>query len=213
MVPRVVPTAVAALGLVLAVVGVVMLTVQAPSQQVGGAAQAAPVLLTAPGVLALTGEAVAVDVSGDGFVGLGRTDEVARWADGVAHTRVDGVGEDLEPDTTVVDGDAPGLVDPVADPGLADIWLQEQAGASPSLVVQAPGPDQTVVVVAGSTASVTLTWQRPATHPGAWPLLVGGVLLLVLGTAWLVALNRRRTRRDRPGRRDGRVAATARGPR
>ncbi|MGJ7442050.1 hypothetical protein [Aquipuribacter sp. MA13-6] len=213
MVPRVVPTAVAALGLVLLLTGVVMLTLAAPPQQVGGDAQAAPVLLTGPGVLALTGEAVDVAVAGDGFVGLARSQEVAAWVDGVAHTRVDGVDAELEPGTTVVDGAAPGLVSPAADPALADIWLQEESGASPSLRVDSPRPDQTVVVVAGTTSSVTLTWQRPATHPGAWPLLVVGALQLVLGTAWLVALNRRRIRRDRLSRRDDRVPTTTRRPR
>jgi len=194
------------MGLLLAVVGAVMLTVAAPPQQVGGDVRAAPVLLTGPGVLALTAAPVEVSLDGDGFVGLGRADEVAAWVDGVAHTRIDGVAEDLGPATTTVDGAAPGAVDPVADAAAADVWQQESSGADPSLRVQAPSPDQTLVVTAAAGSTVSLLWQRPTTHPGAWPALVLGVLQLVLGLAWLVRLNRRRRIRRGPGPRPPRAA-------
>lgn len=206
MVPRVVPTAVAALGLPLALVGLLMLTLAAPPQQVGGDTRAAPLLLTGPGVLALTGAPVDVSLDGEGFVGLGRADEVTAWVDGVAHTRLDGVAADLTPAGTDVDGAAPDAVDPVADVRAADIWQQESAGDSPSLRVEAPTPDEVLVVSAAGGATVSVVWQRPATHPGAWPLLLGGVLLLWLGLAWLVQLNRRRLRRRAAGPRPKRAA-------
>lgn len=193
MVPRVVPTAVAALGLVLAVVGAVMLTLAAPPQQVGGTASADPVLVTAPGVLALTGEPVEVTVTGDAFVGLGRADEVAAFLDGVALTRVDGVVDPETLGTTAVDGAEPDALDPPVDPVAADIWQREVVGEP--LRIEDPGPDQVVVVVAEQGTAATVTWQRTATHPGAWPLLLVGLLELGLGLAWLVALNARRRRR------------------
>ena len=198
VVPRVVPTAVAALGLVLAVAGVLMLTVAAPPQQVGGTASADPVLVTAPGVLALTGEPLEVSAGGEAFVGLGRAAEVEAFLDGVGHTRVDGVVDPETLDTAAVDGADPGALDPPADPALADIWQREVQGEP--LRLEDPDPGEVVVVVAEQGETVTLAWQRSATHPGAWPLLLVGVLEVVLGLAWLVALNARRHRRRQAAR-------------
>lgn len=199
MVPRVVPTAVAAIGLLLVVVGVVMLTVAAPPQRVGGSATASPVLVTGPGVLGLTGREVEVQVDGDAFVGVGRTAEVDAWLAGVGHTRVDGVSTETELAVVDVAGAAPDQVDPPADPRLADVWQQEQDGADGPLVLDEPGQEQTLVVVGSPAAATTITWDRPARHPGAVPLVVAGSVELVLGLLWLVALNARRAR-PRKGR-------------
>lgn len=197
MVPRVVPTAVAAVGLVLVVVGVVMLTLAAPPQRVGGTAGTEGVLVTGPGVLGLTGRAVEVEAPDDAFVGVGRAPEVEAWLDGVARTQVDGVSAETELATTEVTGDAPEDADPPADPLLADVWQQEQTGGDGPLVIDEPRPEQVLVVVGAPSDGTTITWDRPARHPGAVPLLVAGSVELVLGLLWLVALNarRRRTRR------------------
>jgi hypothetical protein len=172
-----------------------MLTVAAPTQQVGGSTGAEPVLLTAPGALSLTGEPVTVDVDGEAFVGLARADEAQAWVDGLAHTLVTGVVDETTLAVEEVAGDAPDEVEPVADPALADIWLQEQTDDAVSITVDEPVADDVLVVVAADTAEVTLTWDRSARHPGAWPLLVVGILDVVLGLAWLVVLNARRARR------------------
>lgn len=197
MVPRVVPTLVAALGLVLAVVGLVMLTTAAPAQQVGGTAAADPVLVTGPGVLALTGQPLEVDVDDAAFVGVGRAVEVDAFLAGVGLTRVDGVEDETTLLTTDVAGTGPAQAEPPADPAAADIW-QREAVDQDRLELASPAPDDVLVVVAGDQADVTLSWERPARHPGAWPLLLGGVLLSVLGTVWLVRLNARRRRRRVP---------------
>lgn len=195
MVPRVVPTAVAAIGLVLVVVGVVMLTLAAPPQQVGGTAEAAPVLVTGPGVLALTGEPVEVGLDGEAFAGVGRAAEVEAWLDGVGHTRVDGVATATGLATTDVPGTDPDQADPPADPTTSDVWLREQVGGT--LRLDRPEPGQVLVVVGAPEADVEITWDRPARHPGAVPLVLAGTVELVLGLLWLVVLNarRRRTRR------------------
>ncbi|MFC3688213.1 hypothetical protein [Aquipuribacter hungaricus] len=200
MVPRFVPTAVAAVGLVLLVVGLVMLTAARPPQQVTGTAEAAPVLVTAPGALALTGRPVQVDVEGQAFVGLGRGTEVAAWLDGVGATQVDGVATATTLATTDLPGDDPASVVPPADPALADVWQTEQSGEDVTVRLDAPAAEQVLAVVAPAGAAVTLTWDRPARHPGAWPLVVVGALEAVLGLLWLVALNARRRRRARRGR-------------
>lgn len=199
MVPRVVPTLVAALGIVLAVVGLVMITVAAPPQQVGGTAVADPVLVTAPGVLALTGEPVEVLVTDPAFVGVGRAVEVEAFLAGVARTEVEGVLDETTLRTTTVSGAEPAQVEPPADPTAADIWQRETTGEEP-LAVPLPRADEVLVVVAAGAddVEVALTWQRPARHPGAWPLLVLGLLQAVLGTVWLVLLNARRRRRRVP---------------
>lgn len=197
MVPRVVPTLVAALGLVLAVVGLVMLTTAAPPQQVGGTAAADPVLVTDPGVLALTGRPIEVDVAAEAFVGVGRAVEVEAFLAGVGRTRVAGVADETTLRTTDVSGEEPGQTEPPADAAAADIWQREAVDRG-RLELRSPAPDDVLVVVAGERADVTLTWDRPARHPGAWPLLLGGALLTVLGSAWLVRLNARRRRRRVP---------------
>ena len=186
----------AAVGLVLLVVGLVMLTLAAPPQQVGGTADADPVLVTAPGALALTGREVEVEVDGEAFVGLGRAEEVAAWLDGVAATQVDGVATETTLLTRELPGGLPAAVVPPADPAAADLWQSEETGDDVTLRLDEPDPDQVLVVVAAG-AEATLTWQRPARHPGGWPLAVLGALEVVLGLFWLVALNARRRRTDR----------------
>jgi len=187
---------VAAVGLVLLVVGLVMLTLAAPPQQVGGTADADPVIVTAPGALALTGRGVDVEVDGEAFVGLGRAEEVAAWLDGVAATRVDGVATETTLLTRELRGGLPAAVVPPADPAAADLWQSEETGDDVTLRLDEPDPDQVLVVVAAG-AEATLTWQRPARHPGGWLLAVVGALEVVLGLLWLVALNARRRRTAR----------------
>lgn len=187
----------AATGLVLLVVGVVMLTLAAPPQQVGGDTAADGLLVTDRGVLALTGERVQVDVDGDAFVGVGRAGEVQSWADGLAATTVAGVADPTTLAVSDVDGSRPGEADPVADPLLADIWQQEQTGETTDLGLSDPGTEDVLVVVAADGADVRLTWDRSVRHPGAWPLVVAGVVDLGLGVAWLVVLNARTARRLR----------------
>ena len=186
----------AAVGLVLLVVGLVMLTLAAPPQQVGGTADADPVIVTAPGALALTGRGVDVEVDGEAFVGLGRAEEVAAWLDGVAATQVDGVATETTLLTRELPGGLPAAVVPPADPAAADLWQSEETGDDVTLRLDEPDPDQVLVVVAAG-AEATLTWQRPARHPGGWPLAVVGALEVVLGLLWLVALNARRRRTAR----------------
>jgi len=189
---------VAAVGLVLLLVGLVMLTLAAPRQQVGGTADADPVLVTAPGALALTGRGVDVEVDGEAFVGLGRAEEVAAWLEGVAATRIDGVATETTLLTSELPGGLPAAVVPPADPATADLWQSQETGDDVTLRLDEPDPDQVLVVVAvGAGAEATLTWQRPARHPGGWPLAVLGALGVVLGLLWLVGLNARRRRVDR----------------
>lgn len=179
-----------------------MLTLAAPPKQVGGTASARPVLVTAPGTLALTGGPAEVSLEGGGFLGIGRQDEVQAWLQDVAHVRVDGVSDQRTLATTDVGGVAPGAVDPAADPQAADIWQQESAGDAPGVSLPEPRADQVLVAVADTAAPVDLSWERTARHPGAWPSVVLGVLLVLLGSAWLSALNarRRRSRRRVPAR-------------
>jgi hypothetical protein len=93
-------------------------------------------------------------------------------------------------------GDAPDAVVPPADPGLADLWQVEGDGAT-TLRLDAPTAEQVLVVSAPEGVGTTLTWDRPARHPGAWPLVLAGALELGLGLLWLVTLNARRRRARR----------------
>ncbi|MFC5380518.1 hypothetical protein [Aquipuribacter nitratireducens] len=202
MVPRAVPTTVVALGLALVVAGVVMLTLAAPPQRVGGPLPTAGGLVVSdPGVLALTGRPVTVAVEGGGAgtgVFLGREDEVRAWLGGASYTRLTGVAAIDRPAVEAVagGGGAP-------DPAEADVWQREATGPGAELRVEGARPTDVVVVAAGDGGTAEVVWDRPARHPGAWPLVAGGALLAAVGLRWLVVLNRRLARRRRSVRGAG----------
>ncbi|WP_232796903.1 DUF4389 domain-containing protein [Blastococcus atacamensis] len=128
------------------------------------------------------------------FVGLGRTDEVARYLDGVGRSELDGVviREDGDPDVlrglTDIAGDAPAV-----PPTGADVWVASATGNGTQVLDWRPTEgDWTVVVMrADSTAGISAEVRAGATLPGltwfSWTLLgVGAVIALAGGL--LVAL-------------------------
>lgn len=203
MLPRIVPTTVAALGAGALAAGVLMLTVAAPAPELSGATAADGVVVTAPGVLALTGEPVQVQLTGAGdgaFVGVGRPDEVQAWLGDLEHVRVDGLTDEETLAVTAVPGQQLGED---LDPAVAGLWQEEVAGgAEASLTLPEPDGDEVLLAAApAGTGELTLAWERSVRHPGAWPLVVGGALVAVAAALWLAALNARRRRAVRRGRR------------
>lgn len=203
MLPRVVPTAVAALGLGAAVAGVVMLTVAAPVDAVGGSTPVDGVLVTEPGVLALTGQPLQVELSGAGsepvFLGVGRPEEVQAWLGDVEHVAVEGLVEEGVLQVTEVAGSpyATGS-SVVADPAAAGLWQRQVvADGEATLSLVEPGPADVLLASAPGSGEVVLRWERSVRHPGGWPMAAGGALVGVLALMWLVALNARRRRASR----------------
>lgn len=205
MLPKAVFTAVAAAGLACLLAGAVLLTMLAPSREVGGVVTVDGVLVTDPGVAALTGQTLVVEVTGSGgpvFAASARQVDAEAWAASLPATRVAGLTEEAVPDVRTVPGD--GTV-AVPDPRDSDVWTDLADGSAPlTFAVASPGPDSALVVVADA-ATVDLRWVRDATHPVAWPLVAGGAVLLIWGVTGLVRRNRHDRIRRRAAARAGRT--------
>jgi hypothetical protein len=210
--PKAFFTAVAVLGLGCALAGLALLTVLAPAGEVGGEVPVDGLLVTDPGVAALTGGMLTVEVRGAGpvFAGAARRVDAEAWVGDAPAARVVGLTGDALPDVRPGAG-----TEAVPPPRESDVWTDLAEGdGSVTLALTSPSPDTAVVVVA-ETATVRLGWQRDAGHPVAWPLVLGGTLLVLWGVPGLVRRNRHdrrrraarsRARRAAPGPR-GRVVA------
>ncbi|MFB9375404.1 hypothetical protein ACFFKU_05660 [Kineococcus gynurae] len=215
-------------------VGVLLLTAFAPpstlttSTTLDGDGPVA--VVTAPGVLALSGPEATVRVTAAGaddpvFVALVRPDDATAWLDGAAVETVTGVTGPLDaPRTTVTTGGE----GPAGDPRTSDVWITAESGTGSAglrwptegdAVRAAAGPatDTAVLLVTGDgttpfSGTVTLQWplqdaQGDALrHPAAVPLVVAGAALLVLAVLLLVLARRSGRRGRRSTRREARPA-------
>ena len=183
----------AALGLVAALVALAVMTVARPTADVSATATApaAPVVVTAPGLLESRPGPVRVTASGEGpvLLAVGREDDVAAWVGAAAHATLTRLTAPTEVAVTTTEGE---LTAP--DPAGSDLWLAEESGDGSAALTYQPGPGSSVLLAAGDGSgpapAVTLTW-REATTPGwAVPLLVAGLLALVVGLLPLLLARR-----------------------
>lgn len=209
MLPKAFFTAVAVLGLGSVLVGLALLTVLAPAAEIGGEVPVDGILVTDPGVAALTGETLTVEVRGAGpvFAGSARRVDAEAWVGDAPAARVAGLGGDGRPDVRPAAG-----AGEIPSPRDSDIWTELAEGErSATLAVTSPSPDTALVVVAES-ATARLAWQRDARHPVAWPLVLAGTLLALWGIPGLVRRNRHdRRRRRAAGFRSGPPGRGSRG--
>lgn len=199
MLPRVVWTLLGTVSLLAVVTGVLLLTILAPRQSLGGHVTSRGVVLTAPGVAALTGGDLTVTVSGTGpmFVGAARQVDATAWVADATAILVTGLADSRSLRTDQVAG-----AGPVADPRTAEVWLESASGdGTTSYVVSRPQPDWAVVAV--GPGDVSLTWQRHVRHPAGWPLVVIGCLAFAVAVRGLAVRNAalRKERRSRAGAR------------
>ncbi|PPK98643.1 hypothetical protein CLV92_101342 [Kineococcus xinjiangensis] len=161
-------------------------------------------VVSAPGVLELTGPRVRVTAVADGrdvFLGVARESEVREWLQDAHHSEVTGL---TETGTGHVLGarTVPGRE--AADPRLADIWIAQSAAAGRATLDWPRRPGRYLVVaatdgVAPAPATVRMEWARTgaaAEHAAARPLATAGSAALLLGLALL--LLRRPARPHRP---------------
>ncbi len=200
MLPKAFFTALAALGLGSALAGVALLTVLAPADEVGGEVSVDGLLVTDPGVAALTGGPLTVEARGPGplFVGTARQVDAEAWVGDAPAARVAGLTTDGRPDVRPRAG-----AEAVPPPHESDVWIDLADGDGSVTFTVASLPPDTALVVVADAATVRLAWQRAVGHPVAWPLVLGGTLLTLWGVPGLV----RRNRLDRRRRARGRVAA------
>ncbi|GAB7190455.1 hypothetical protein NUM3379_11610 [Kineococcus sp. NUM-3379] len=166
-------------------------------------------LVTAPGLLELTGPQVRVTVAdpagGAVFAGVAREADALAWLADARRTELTGVreGDDGTRLTTRGAGTAPRA----ADPREADLWLLTATGDGEAVLEwpRAPGRHVLVATTDGTAPApqdVRMTWTRTgeaAQHPIARPLVAGGSASLLLGVALLTRRGRHRARGPRPG--------------
>lgn len=218
-----------AVGLVCALTGAALLTVLAPADRLqvtvdaarpeagDGSPDPAVALVTAPGLLELSGPQVDVRAQGqdgqDVFLAVARAQDVAAWLDDARHTEVQDVAGDLSQPTAVTEVSGSGAA---VDPRGADIWLATATGAGAADLSWPTGADGEyvdaggVVVLAAvdgaaaAPARVTLGWAtegEASQHPAGVPLVVGGCVVAVLGALGVLLAPRDPRPRPAPRRR------------
>ncbi len=143
-----------------------------------------------------------IDISGTGsvFAAYGRTEDVLAWVGNTKHNTLTYDKAKARLVSTVVPGKATKVPDPLG----SDLWLDEFSHSkSLSFTVNVPS-DITVIIVSDGTKpapdTVSITWPLDNRTPWAGPLIVGGILLLLVGTVlYFWAL--RHLRRSRGPRR------------
>ncbi|MDO5048789.1 MAG: hypothetical protein Q4D87_02760 [Actinomycetaceae bacterium] len=184
-------TALAVLGLVMVVVGVLFATVFRPDTTVNATAPAPTTAYysTHQGVLSLVGDEATVTATAPDdqeiTMVLGRADDVKAWLQGVAYTEIVGLSswEDLKLESFEGE-DEPGETGNLAD---SDMWLEVKTGAGEvTWTLNEPASDQVLLTATDGVEpapTLTLSWERD--RPIAWIyVLIGvGALLIALGLA------------------------------
>jgi len=191
--PRLMAVGVAVVGVALVVLGVLMATVwklPVTSSVKVLAAAGVPVVVTAPGALSLDGRSVDVVAVADSptqpvFLGIGRSDDVDAYLNGVSQQVLTGISAAGEAVVEREEGKGT-----VSDPVHSDVWVASEVGSG---TAQLTWPEQkgawTLVAALDGTGSgpkqVTFTWRLAATRSMAPAVIALGALVLVVG---LVAL-------------------------
>jgi len=188
VVPRAGWTLLGTLALVAILIAWGMLTVFVPAQRVGGPVAGPLPIVTGAGVARLTGEDVTVTATGASvFIAVARRDDIQAWLADTPVTEVAGVAGEAELQLRDPGAERGGDA-ALPDPARSDIWLDSAVAAGTAeLVVPRPPADWAILVVGADEA--TLIWQRPARHPGGWPLLAGAVLLFGVAARGLARRN------------------------
>lgn len=192
---------VAALAVVLLLVGVLLATVARPAHQVSATAPAAgsaPLLVLDASVLAGPDRRegpVVVRATGAGpvLVAAGASADVAAWAAGAATTTVSRTDADGTLTASTAEGEAQ-----VPDPAGSDLWTAQAVGTGGAELSVDPdaGALPAVLVAADGTApaptAVALVWTERPVPVLSWVALGAGALLGLVALSGL----RRRPRRE-----------------
>ncbi|NAZ83096.1 hypothetical protein GTR02_14850 [Kineococcus sp. R8] len=197
-------------GLGCAVAGTLLLTVLAPPRQLDvteSAPEPGTAVVTAPGLLELTGPQAALRASGTPqqqvFLGVARAADVAAWLGDASRTELTGVRGELE-SPSFTTRETPGAA--AVDPRTADIWLASASGAGTAELdwprtasADVEGGVVALAATDGTAAApgtVSITWQlqgEQAEHPSAVPLVAAGAGALLLGAVGLLLTGRKGT--------------------
>lgn len=216
----------ALLGVAALVVGIGLRTWWLPSDEVtatarlsaaagGGADGAAPLVITAPGVLESRPGPVQVTATAEEgrpvVLAVGREVDVRAWTAGVPTATVTGL---RTPTALAVEPPAATTAPAeVPDPATSDLWTQRSTGTTSASLTYDPPEGRYLLLAAtdGSApapARLQLTWPQDQATPAAVPLMAGGAAALLLALV-LLAVHRRAVRRRAaaPGRRPAEEAS------
>lgn len=151
-------------------------------------------VITRPGVINLYSSDMRVDLEGprDAFVGIGRATDVASWADGLEHTRIDGIDLNHVFLTSKVKGDGESKL---TTPASSDMWVKKAtaSGKKATLTWNADEEGQYSVIAYSPKGApqLSLTWKTQATTPWVWPLVIAGIVLIAAAVLLGMLLSRR----------------------
>jgi hypothetical protein len=153
------------------------------------------VVVDLPERLVGTVKVAASAARGDVFVGIGESEDVDAYLDGVARSILrDPTGNDGSPTYDVIEGDAP-----TTPPDSKDFWLASAQGPGQQTATLTPDEGNWTVVVMNAdgsnpvTADVAVGATVPILDDLAYGLLTGAGLMLIGGGVVLWASLRRRT--------------------
>ena len=186
--------ALAALGLIVAVVGIIIGVVDKTESTATAVAEggSAPYVYTAPGVLELGAETVKVKVAGSGnasvTLAFGTSDDVESWVKGLPATKITGLTNWKTLKTEKAKGGnakgAPTLAD-------SDMWIEKKTekGAVEEQYRIDENNAGSISLIAtssdGKAPTVSLTWDRNLKPFNNIPIVVVGLLMALVGAALL----------------------------
>lgn len=198
------------LGLIVAVFGIVRAATAEESTVVevtvpGGESQ---FIFTAPGVLEMVNDTVAVTLEGEGTVqwALATTGDVRAYVGDAPATEVTGLEswEAASSDTVPGTDEARAAIDEAAasEAGFvitgSDLWLDSGSGEGSVELELTPDTsfEQSLIATTstGQAPDLTLTWNRPLALSNPMPVIAIGVLLLLIGA--LLLLSARQAQQD-----------------
>ena len=211
--------ALAALGLIVAVVGIIIGVVDKTESTATAVAKggSAPYVYTAPGVLELGAETVKVKVTGSGnanvTLAFGASDDVESWVKGLPAAKITGLTNWKTLKTEKAKGGnakgAPTLAD-------SDMWIEKKTekGAVEEQYRIDENNAGSISLIAtssdGKAPTVSLTWDRNLKPVNNIPIVVIGLLMALIGAALLALDHQDRLQKaEREAIRERKIARRA----
>lgn len=211
------PLALLALGIIMAVVGIVFSTVARPSPEVKANLDSpdVPYIMTHEGVLDLFESDATITATADDdspvVIAVGRSTDISAWLDGAAYAEIVGLSSWTElktnEESATSDDTKPG------SPATSDMWVRTETGTGSVSLTQPHGSTDMSVIIASDgenpAPNVSITWQRSVSIAWAITLLAVGVVLALLGLTLAWQFHRSSKNRD-PERRKRELEAQRR---
>lgn len=155
-----------------------------------------------------------IEVSGadSNFAAYGRTSDVMAWVGGASYNQVGFDPESKKLTSEVVSG----TESEVPDPSGSDLWVADfREDSSLDFTIDVPADISLIIVADGiepAPSDVSITWLIDNSTPWAFPLLIGGAVLLLVGLVFLLlAINHVRKARG-PRRKQAKLPRVPKPP-